>query len=159
MIIKPDYNVKTLFNIDIEALKREGIELLLFDLDSTIMESKSCRYREDVYNWLCKLKSSFKIAVLSNNENEDYISKVKELSCFDVIGSAHKPSRKVAIKYLEEVGISAEKTVVIGDRPLTDILLGKRLGARTVLVDSLTYETESKIVRFVRALERIFIKK
>ena len=45
--------------------------------------------------------------------------------------------------------------VMVGDRPLTDILFGKFLGCKTVLVDSINWYEEKPIVRFVRGLERI----
>ncbi len=159
MIIKPDYNLKSLFDIDIEELKKLGIEAFLFDLDSTVMASKTGVYCEKVYDWLCELKKDFEVAIISNNYDEKYINNVQQQSCFDVIGAARKPDTKVTLEYLKRIDVAPEKCVVVGDRPLTDILLGKKLGAKTILVDSITCDTEAKIVRFVRALERLFIRK
>ena len=39
MFIKPDYNLKSIYDIDLAALKAAGINALLFDLDSTLMLS------------------------------------------------------------------------------------------------------------------------
>ena len=159
MIIKPDFNVKSLFDINIEQLKEMGAKAILFDLDSTVMASKTGVYEEKVYSWLCDLNEQFKIAILSNNNNKKYIHNIAQQSCFEVIGSAAKPDTAVALKYLNEWEIAPSETVIVGDRPLTDILLGKRLGAITILVDSITCDTEPKIVRFVRFLDRLVIKK
>ena len=104
------------------------------------------------------MNDEFKIAILSNNKNEKYIDNIAQQSCFEVIGFANKPNPAVALKQLNEWGIRPEHCTVVGDRPLTDILLGKNLGACTVLVDSITCDTEPKIVRFVRFLERLFIR-
>ena len=41
MFIKPDYNLKNIYEIDLDDLKNQGINALLFDLDSTIMGSKT----------------------------------------------------------------------------------------------------------------------
>ena len=41
MFIKPDYNLKNVYEINMEELKAQGIRCLLFDLDSTLMISKS----------------------------------------------------------------------------------------------------------------------
>ena len=37
MFLKPDYNLKSIYDIDFEDLKKQGIKALLFDLDSTLM--------------------------------------------------------------------------------------------------------------------------
>ena len=76
MIIKPDYNLKCVYDIDLESLKNDGIKVIMFDLDSTIMISKSGEYRPETLEWLEEVKQNFAIAVISNNKNEDYINKV-----------------------------------------------------------------------------------
>ena len=42
--IKPDYNLKNIFEIDINELKKKNIKGIFFDLDSTITVSKSAKY-------------------------------------------------------------------------------------------------------------------
>ncbi|MCD7779735.1 MAG: YqeG family HAD IIIA-type phosphatase [Candidatus Gastranaerophilales bacterium] len=139
-------------------MKSLGINAVLFDLDSTVMPSKSGEYPEKVKELFESLKQNFVIAIISNNKNKDYIDKVQSISDFPVIGNANKPSPKKMRKFLKSVNIKPCETVVIGDRPLTDILSGKLLGAKTILVDSITKETENKPTRFVRKLERLVIK-
>ena len=151
MFIKPDYNLKRLFDIDLEELKKQGIVALLFDLDSTLMASKSGIYSESVLSWLKTVRKDFFIAVVSNNKNSTYISKVKAVSDF--------PNTKKVLEFIKEHNLTPDKCVIVGDRPLTDILCGKRLGCKTILVDSVTADTEHKIVRFVRFLERLSIRR
>ena len=159
MILKPDYNVESLFDIDFKEIKALGINAVLFDLDSTVMPSKSGEYPPEVITLFQELKQNFVLAIVSNNKNKDYISKVQTISNFTVIGNANKPSPKIMRDFLKSVSVKPEETVVIGDRPLTDILAGKLLGAKTILVDSITKDKENKLTRFVRKLERLVIKK
>lgn len=159
MILKPDYNVESLFDIDFKEIKAMGINAVLFDLDSTVMPSKSGVYPEEVSKLLTELKQNFVIAIISNNTNKAYIEKVKAASSFYVTGGARKPGTKAMREFLRSVNIPPSETLVVGDRPLTDIWAGKRLGAKTVLVDSITKDTENKLTRFVRKLERLVIKK
>ena len=159
MIIKPDYNVVSLFDIDFKELKTSGVNVILFDLDSTIMPSKSGQYPEKVVELLNEIKQNFIIAVISNNKNQDYIKKVQDISDFTIIGHANKPSPKIMKEYLKAIGKVPTETVVVGDRPLTDILAGKLLGAKTILVDSITKNKEGIPTRFVRKLERTTIRK
>ena len=159
MRIKPDYNLKSIYDIDLDELKSKGIKVILFDLDSTIMVSKSGKFLEKTVQWLEEVKQLFQIAVISNNYNEEYLDKVRAVVDFKVIGAARKPDPTIMKNYLDEIGISPCEAVMVGDRPLTDILGGKRLGCTTILVDSINAENENIPTRCVRWLERCTIKK
>ncbi len=159
MFLVPDYNLKNIYEIDFEDLKAKGIKAVLFDLDSTIMKSKSGEYSKKTREWLSKIEREFVVAVLSNNFNIDYIERVRSISTFDVIGAARKPNPKVLLEYLANARIHPSEAVMVGDRPLTDILAGKRAGCMTILVDSINAEYENLPTRFVRWLERLSIKK
>lgn len=158
MFIKPDYNLKNIYEINLEELKNQGITALLFDLDSTLMGSKTGYYTEETLNWLEKVKQNFFVGVVSNNNNPVYIEKVTACSDFPVVFEAHKPDIRVAKNFMEKHNIKAETTCFVGDRPLTDVLCGKNLGCKTILVDSITADIEKPIVRFARKLERCFIR-
>lgn len=158
MFLKPDYNLKSIYDINLEELKQRGIKAMLFDLDSTIMASKSASYTAEMENWLSIVQEKFFIAVVSNNHNEEYIEKVKKISSFPLLFSAGKPKTGPVRDFIKKYNINPEDCVIVGDRPLTDILCGKFLGCKTILVDSITAKTEPKIVRFVRKLERISIR-
>ena len=157
MLIKPDYNVESLEDIDFEQLKQQGKTVLMFDLDSTIMPSKSGQYLPKTKELLDELQKDFTVMVLSNNTKQSYIDKVREVSDFEVISHARKPDTKVLLGYLTKIGKTPKDAVMIGDRPLTDVLCGKKAGVTTILVDSVTKDSESKIVRFARWLERLTI--
>ena len=76
-----------------------------------------------------------------------------------MVFSAHKPDIKVAKAFMSEHNLKPETTAFVGDRPLTDIMCGKRLGCKTILVDSITADIEKPIVRTARWLERCTVKK
>ena len=59
--------------------------------------------------------------------------------------------------YLESIGVEPCCAVMVGDRPLTDILAGKLLGCKTILVGSINPK-ENLPTKFVRALERSTIR-
>lgn len=157
MLLKPDHNLKNIYDINLELLKCQGIKAIFFDLDSTIMVSKSAEYSEKMSEWLKKVEEDFFIAVITNNTNFEYVEKVREISSFQVISDAKKPSTKAMKKLLNKISIEPSQVVIVGDRPLTDILAGKLLGAHTILVDSINAHNEGRPTRFVRWLERRFI--
>ncbi len=159
MFLKPDYNLKSIYDIDLELLKSLGIKALLFDLDSTLMGSKTGYYTQETLDWLKKVKADFFVGVVSNNHNPMYMEKVRAVTDFPIVFEARKPDCKVASMFMKEYHLSPDTTAFVGDRPLTDVLCGKKLGCKTILVDSITADTEKTIVRFARILERCFIRK
>lgn len=158
MFLKPDYNLKSIYDIDLSELETLGVKAMLFDLDSTLMASKSGAYTPKTEEWLKKVQDKFFMAVVSNNKNPDYIEKVKKISNFPLLFNACKPQTNFVKEFLKKYEVSSKDCVLVGDRPLTDILCGKLLGCKTILVDSITADSESKLVRFVRGLERICIR-
>lgn len=157
MFVKADLIKKDIFDIDYNQLKNDGIKLIIFDLDSTIMKSKSAMYNTRTLELFEKIKTMFQVCVMSNNTNEEYIKKVQEITPFEVYGAARKPNPDFIKQYIEKYKFENNEVVIIGDRPLTDILVGNRIGINSILVDSINQEEEHKIVRFVRKLERLFM--
>lgn len=157
MFLKPDYNLKNVYEIDFEKLKEQNIKCIMFDLDSTVMVSKSASFLPETVEWFNSFLKDFEVAIISNNKNEEYISNASKLAPCRVIGRADKPNPKIMRSYLESVGIEPECAVMVGDRPLTDILAGKLLGCKTILVGSINPH-ENLPTKFVRALERSTIR-
>jgi predicted HAD superfamily phosphohydrolase YqeG len=56
------------------------------------------------------------------------------------------------------LGVEAHQAAMIGDRPLTDIWVGQRMGMYTILVDPLTMASEHRVVKVLRRLEKLFVR-
>ena len=158
MFIKPDYNLKNVYEINFEELKQQGVKCLMFDLDSTVMVSKSATFLPETLEWFNSFLNDFEVAIISNNKNDLYIENANKIAPCKVIGRADKPNPKVMSEYLKSVNICPKNAVMVGDRPLTDILAGKLLGCKTILVGSIN-PNENLPTKFVRALERSTIRK
>ena len=159
MRIRPNLNLESIFDINIFSLKAYEIEALLFDLDSTVMKSKSGKFDEKTLEFLEQLRNHFKIAIISNNNSTEYIEKARSQVKFPVVGGAKKPDTKVLLETCKQMNINPSNCAFVGDRPLTDILCAKRAGMFSILVDSISKDEEKPVVRFVRKLERLTIKK
>ena len=59
MFLKPDYNLKSIYSINFEELTELGIKAVLFDLDSTLMASKSAQYSQEMIDWLKNVQKDF----------------------------------------------------------------------------------------------------
>jgi hypothetical protein len=159
MRLKPDFNLESIYEIEAETLKECGIKGIFFDLDSTVMKSKSGFFTEKTCEFLDALSKDFKIAIITNNTNKKYIAKVCTGCKFHLYSNAKKPDIRVIRNALNDLGLAASETALVGDRPLTDILAGKRADMLTILVDSISKHDEHAVVRAVRWLERLTIKK
>lgn len=157
MFLKPDYNLKNIYEINFEELKQKGIKCVMFDLDSTVMISKSANFLPETIDWFNSFLNDFEVAIISNNKNEKYIENASKLAPCRVIGKAAKPNPKIMAKYLKEIGIEPHQAAMVGDRPLTDVLAGKRLGCKTILVGSIN-PNENLPTKFIRALEKSTIR-
>ena len=158
MFIKPDYNLKNVYEINFQELKNQVIKCIMLDLDSTIMISKSASFLPETLEWFNTFLNDFEVAIISNNFSEEYIENASKIAPCRVIGAARKPNPEVMRAYLNEIGVKPEEAVMVGDRPLTDILGGKFLGCKTILVGSINPK-ENLPTKFVRALERSTIKR
>ncbi len=159
MRIKPDYNYDSIYEINTTELKSKGIKGIFFDLDSTVMQSKTGKFTKKTLEFLSNLQKDFKVAIISNNHKKGYIDKVQKISPVKVYGNARKPDVKILKIACYEMGLEIKEVVMVGDRPLTDILAGKKAGMKTILVDSISKDEEGILTRFVRFLERLTIKK
>lgn len=159
MFVKADLIENDIFEIDYNKLQNDGIKLIIFDLDSTIMKSKSGIYDSRTLDLFEKIKTMFQVCVMSNNTNEAYIKKVQQITPFEVYGTAKKPNPDFIKQYIDKYKFANKEVVIIGDRPLTDILVGNRIGINSILVDSISRHEEPKLTRFVRKLERLFLSK
>ena len=158
MLLKPDYNLKNIYEINFDELKQKGIKCIMFDLDSTVMVSKSADFSPETVEWFNSFLKDFEVAIISNNKSEEYIENASKLAPCRVIGKANKPNPKVMSEYLNSIEILPKEAVMVGDRPLTDILAGKLLGCQTILVGSIN-PSENLPTKFVRALERSTIRR
>ncbi|GAI13868.1 unnamed protein product, partial [marine sediment metagenome] len=132
--LKPAYIAEHVTDINLEELKAENIKGMIFDLDNTIMPPRAGSIPEDIMQWLALVKNDFKIAILSNNPYKDYVQKAGELAGCAAYEKAGKPRTKAALQALKDIDLLPSQVVMIGDRPLTDIWVGQRLGITTILV-------------------------
>lgn len=157
--IKPDYNLKSVYDINPDELISHGIKGIFFDLDSTITVSKSAKFTERAREFIKNLEDKgLKLAIISNNYSDKYINKVQAEIHIKIYYPAEKPQTKVIKKALNDFNLKPEECAFVGDRPITDILAGKNAGMLTVLVDGIDAENENLPTRLIRRIERLFIK-
>lgn len=153
----PDYNFKNLFKINTNFLLNS--DLIIFDLDNTLVFPETTETKKEVLDWFFKIKSKKICLCLSNSrtikKREKKISNL--LGCEVFISDWKKPSKKLFREIQKKYNLSNNnKIIVVGDRIFPDVLFGNLNGATTILVGPLTLK-ENILSKISRKLENSFI--
>lgn len=156
-LFKPLMYQKNVFSIDYEKLKSNGIIMLIFDLDNTLLKVGSEVPDSEIVNLFKKLKKDFRIVIASNNIQKK-VSKIAEILGCDYLYSLMKPTKRIK-KFLDrKYNIDYAKVAIIGDQVMTDIFVGNRIGLFTILVDPLG-KKDYKITFLNRYIEKKIMNK
>ena len=149
----PREQVSGVTSIDLEALKARGIELLMVDLDNTLLGWKGSELSEEVTHWMAVVHAlGFSVCLVSNAAPARLRVQAQRLNV-DYVPVARKPSRRGLRKAMKRFRKSPDRAAMIGDQIFADVWAGNRLGVYTILVVPLDLE-EQWWMKFVRRLER-----
>ncbi len=158
MCFRPDTRARRLWEVNLYAMRYLGIKLLLLDADNTLTKWNDLNALPEAAEFVRTAKAAgFGVVVISNNHADrlEPISKQLEINC---LPDMHKPLAKKTKAFVESIGLQPRDCAVIGDQILTDVLMGKRLGAHTVLLDPIDLTHEYKVTKFNRNIERLIKK-
>ena len=155
-LLVPDEYAASVFDIDLERLKKRDIDGLIIDIDNTLVRWGAKTADRRVVEWFARLEElGFRACLLSNN-TKDRVVKFTGAVRIPAVYRAAKPGKRAFRKAMAAMGKTPSTTAVIGDQVFTDIYGGKRLGLYAVLVMPID-EKEFITTRLVRKLERVFL--
>ena len=136
--LRPDRLYARYTQITPQLLAREGVRLVLCDLDYTLAPKSVHRPDEAVRGWLEALEAAgITVMILSNNRSTRRV----ETFCRDLgiryIGHAHKPRPAAYRRAMAEANAAPAETVMLGDKLLTDMLGANLSGCRAWMVEPL----------------------
>lgn len=159
----PDYQVDSILEIQ-SILTRTDFEAIIWDIDQTIVPYGKTTIPKNIYEFIRSLKQKYRMCFLSNfPHTEDRIERIRaierQLEIDAIFSERRKPSPAAFHLALEYLKSSPEKTMMVGDRILTDIIGANRLGLKTVLVAPLDKKTDPFLmVTLPRFFERPYLK-
>ena len=109
-----------------DLLKKEGVKLLLCDLDNTLRLHSEKEPADELQDWIedCK-KAQVKVVIISNNGRKKMMQKFCEPLGIDCVWWAKKPMSKKLTEAMDEYKVPPEHTVMLGDKWSTDVLAAK----------------------------------
>lgn len=154
----PDMYQKSIYHIDYEKLRSDGIKCLLFDLDNTCVPTKEKNPNKKLIEQFDKLKDlGFKVIIFSN-AGKKRLKPFKKTLDVDCSYSSRKPLRGKFNKIMKKFGYDLSETAIIGDQIFTDILGGNKVGIKTILINPMS-SYDLPITKISRMLERKVMKK
>ncbi len=148
----PDVYQKSIYTINYQKLKENGIKCILLDLDNTMIPAKSKTVTGKLEQLIDELKKDFKVIVFSNAIKKR-VKPIAEKLALDYYAFALKPMQKYYLKALKEYRFKECEVAIIGDQIQTDILGGNRVGITTILVNPVSSKDFS-FTRLNRYLEK-----
>ncbi len=135
-IFRADKEFERFEDVTPALLKKEGVKLLLCDLDNTLRLHSEKEPADELQDWVADCKSAgVKIIIISNNGRKKMMQKFCEPISVDCVWWAKKPMSTKLTEAMKEYGYSPKETVMLGDKWSTDVLAAKFAGIRAWKVE------------------------
>jgi HAD superfamily phosphatase (TIGR01668 family) len=157
-LLFPEHFYDSIYDINLEYLKEDGIKAMILDLDNTIIARNSSVATDDLKSWLLEIEQAgFKACILSNNWKQRVETIAAQIN-LPLVARAAKPRKRAFKRALKVLGTGKNETVVVGDQIFTDVFGANLMGLRSILVMPMSCH-EAPHTRFLRHLERFVMKR
>jgi uncharacterized protein len=152
-LLTPAYMCESLDDIALLELYYAGYRTFFLDVDNTLATYEENRVSLQRAQWVQTARShGFEVYLLSNNSSFRRINMIATQLNVNGLFFACKPFPYSVTEFAHDRGIALDKSVIVGDKILTDIVLGNWVRAYSILVEPL-----DKKQSFFRALQRDFV--
>ena len=134
----PDFLFDSYRDITPDFLQKQGITLLLTDLDYTLAPKAVRRPDGALKDWIGALKAAgITVMIVSNNRSGARVTEFCHDLGIGYQGHAGKPSPKGLQAAMDRTGTEPAHTAMLGDKLLTDMLAARRAGVTALMVEPL----------------------
>ncbi len=134
----PDFLFDSYRDITPDFLQKQGITLLLTDLDYTLAPKAVRRPDGALKDWIGALKTAgITVMIVSNNRSSARVTEFCHDLGIGYQGHAGKPSPKGLQAAMDRTGTAPAHTAMLGDKLLTDMLAAHRAGVTALMVEPL----------------------
>jgi phosphatidylglycerophosphatase GEP4 len=160
-LLRPNLTVNTLANISWLKLKTRGIRVVLLDKDNTLTQPYTTDIHSDLKgSWMqcCQTFGRDRVFILSNSMVDDD----GDFHGVRVLKGIRKPGGGPEVMaYLHSLDprLEREQVCIVGDRLMTDIVMGGVNGWFSVLITQLIdHRSDNLMVKCMRRLEAWIMK-
>ena len=135
-IFRADRKFERFEDVTPDLLKKEGVRLLLCDLDNTLRLHSEKEPADELQEWVAMCKSAgVKIVIISNNGRKKMMQKFCKPIEIDCVWWAKKPMSKKLTEAMNNYNVAPKYAVMLGDKWSTDVLAAKFAGIRAWQVE------------------------
>ena len=154
----PDAYIESVYDLDLELLKKEGVKGIIFDIDNTLVPYDEKYPNFKLIQFFEKLKDEgCSIALVSNN-NEARVTLFNEELKFVAYHKARKPLSRNFKRVIKELNYSKDEIIMVGDQIFTDVYGGNIAGIKTYLVKPIS-DKDEWVTKIKRGLEKRIINR
>lgn len=155
---KPVKYYPSIFDVDFQKLKDEGIRVIACDLDNTLVPHDVTLPSDDVINLVKKVNDlGMKFVILSNNK-EGRVQTFATPLDIDFYFSSRKPLKKNFLRIMHDNHITNKQLCLIGDQLMTDVYGANKLGIMSIFVEPLA-NRDIFYTKINRLMEKKVLKK
>ncbi|HLN46750.1 MAG TPA: YqeG family HAD IIIA-type phosphatase [Magnetospirillaceae bacterium] len=152
-LLTPDAMAERVEDITVEMLQGMGVHGVALDLDNTIVPWHTADLTPTVSAWVGRLLAGGLRVCLVTNNYAGHAADVARGLGVPIVAGALKPVPIAFRRALAALHVPAANGAVIGDQLFTDVLGGKLLGMRAILVKPIGGR-EFFTTRLMRMMER-----
>lgn len=135
-ILHADKKFERFEDVTPALLKKDGVKLLLCDLDNTLRLHSEKEPADELAEWIAECrKAGVKIVIISNNGRKKMMQKFCEPIDVPCVWWAKKPLSIKLTEAMKEHGAKPSETVMLGDKWSTDVLAAKFAKIRAYQVE------------------------
>lgn len=145
----PAFYFESIYTIDLERLRAQGVRLLLADLDNTLVPYGVPTPPPSVRAWKTALEEAgITLFILSNSRRPGRAQRFAEALGVPYEGHAGKPKSGGFRRAMARMDVRPEETAIVGDQIFTDIWGGNNAGVLTLLVHPIRFGTVFRGIRY-----------
>lgn len=135
-ILRADKKFERFEDVTPSLLKKDGVKLLLCDLDNTLRLHSEKEPADELAEWIAKCRAAgVKIVIISNNGRKKMMQKFCEPINVPCVWWAKKPLSIKLTEAMKEHKAKPSETVMLGDKWSTDVLAAKFAKIRAYQVE------------------------
>lgn len=138
----PFAHARSIYEIDVDFYKRNGVTTLFMDLDNTLDSFKAREPKEETINLVKILKENGINPIIISNNKASRVSGYANLLGVEFLSSARKPFSKKIKKEIAKRGIDKNNVMLVGDQMMTDVLAANGAKIKVVLTEKIVKEDQ-----------------
>ena len=138
----PFAHAQSVYEIEPEFFKKNGVKVLFLDLDNTLDSYKAKVPQERTINLVNNLKEKGIEPVIISNNKPHRVCGYADALGVSFLASARKPFSKKIKAELAKRNLKPEEVMLVGDQLMTDVLAARGAKIRVVLTEKVVKEDQ-----------------